>query len=95
MSQTLGALIADAQEAYVTAAVTYQGASIDQKVQSKPDLDKAASHLAALQARQLDSATEVDAADEAEMATLRQQVNDAATLQTGLLKLVSILSKFI
>ena len=43
MSQTLGALIADAQEAYATAAVTYQGATIDQKVKSKPALDKAAS----------------------------------------------------
>jgi hypothetical protein len=95
MTQTLGALIADAQEAYAAAAVTYQGASIDQKVKTKPNLDKAASQLAALQAKQLDQAQTVDAADEAEMAALRQQVNDAATLQTGLLKLVSILTKFI
>lgn len=95
MSQTLGALIADAQEAYVTAAVTYQGASIDQKIALKPDLDKAASLLQSLQAKQLSDAIEVDEADVTEMAKLRQQVNDAATLQTGLLKLVSILSKFI
>jgi hypothetical protein len=95
MTKTLGSLIADAQEAYATAAVTYQGATIDQKVKSKPDLDKAASQLTALQAKQLDQAKVVDAEDEAEMAKLRQQVNSAANLQTGLLKLVSILSKFI
>lgn len=95
MSQTLGQLIADAQQAYTDAAATYQGASIDQKVKSKPDLDKAASHLTALQAKQLDNAKEVDDADVAEMAKLRQQVNDAAALQQGLAKLVSILVKFI
>jgi len=95
MSQTLGALIADAQEAYAAAAVTYQGASIDQKVQSKPALDKAATQLAALQIKQLDDAKEVDAQDEAAMTLLREQVNNAATLQTGLMTLVSVLTKFI
>lgn len=95
MSQTLGALIADAQEAYAAAAVTYQGASIDQKVKSKPALDKAATQLAALQIKQLDDAKEVDAQDEAAMTLLREQVNNAATLQTGLMTLVSVLTKFI
>ncbi|WP_296987428.1 hypothetical protein [Thalassospira sp. UBA1131] len=95
MSQTLGALIADAQEAYATAAVTYQGATIDQKVKSKPALDKAASQLVALQAKQLDEAKEIDAEDEAAMKQLRQQVNNAATLQTGLMTLVAVLTKFI
>ncbi|NIY75642.1 hypothetical protein HED22_08305 [Thalassospira sp. HF15] len=95
MSQTLGALIADAQEAYAAAAVTYQGASIDQKVKSKPALDKAATQLAALQLKQLDEAKEVDAQDEAAMTLLREQVNNAATLQTGLMTLVSVLTKFI
>lgn len=95
MSQTLGALIADAQEAYAAAAVTYQGASIDQKVKSKPALDKAATQLAALQLKQLDKAKEVDAQDEAAMTLLREQVNNAATLQTGLMTLVSVLTKFI
>lgn len=95
MSQTLGALIADAQEAYATAAVTYQSATIDQKVATKPDLDKAASLLQSLQAKQLDSAIEIDDADMAEMANLRQQVNDAAALQQGLQALVSILLKFV
>lgn len=95
MSQTLGALIADAQEAYAAAAVTYQGASIDQKIKSKPALDKAATQLAALQLKQLDKAKEVDAQDEAAMTLLREQVNNAATLQTGLMTLVSVLTKFI
>lgn len=95
MTQTLGALIADAQEAYATAAVTYQSASIDQKIALKPALDKAANLLQSLQAKQLSDAMEVDDADVAEMTKLRDQINDAATLQTGLLKLVSILTKFI
>ncbi|KJE34582.1 hypothetical protein UF64_13940 [Thalassospira sp. HJ] len=95
MTQTLGQLIADAQQAYADAAATYQNATIDQKLKSKPELDKAASLLTSLQAKQLDNAKQVDDADVAEMAKLRQQVNDAAALQQGLAKLVSILVKFV
>ena len=95
MTENLSTLIATAQQAYQQAAVTYQGASIDQQVASKEKLDQAGELLVALQTKQLQDAIEVSEDDIAEMKDLRDKINDAAALQTALTSLVSILLKFI
>ncbi len=94
MTDNINTLITMAEEAYQQALVTYQSASIDQKIATRSKLDQAAELIVTLQTRQLQGAIVVTDQDVAEMQELREKVNDAATLQTGLTSLVSLLLKF-
>lgn len=95
MTDNISTLITTAEQACQQAQITYQSASIDQKVATKPKLDQAAELIVTLQAKQLQGAIVVSDQDVADMQELRQKVNDAATLQTALSSLVSLLLKFV
>lgn len=95
MSDNLQTLIMNAERAYQQAAVTYQSASIDQQVVTKPMLDKAGELLVSLQTKQLQGAITVSDQDVAEMKELRNKINEAAALQTALTSFVSLLMKFV
>ena len=95
MTDNISTLITAARMAYEQADITYQSASIDQKVATKPELDRAAELIVTLQTKQLQGTIVVTDQEVAEMQSLRDKVNDAATLQTGLMSMVNLLLKFI
>lgn len=95
MTDNISTLITAAEQAYQQALITYQSASIDQKIAAKPKLDQTAELIITLQTKQLQGAIVVTDQDLAEMQALRDQINDAATLQTGVMSLVALLLKFV
>ncbi|WP_288349264.1 hypothetical protein [uncultured Thalassospira sp.] len=95
MTENIDALTSAAEQAYQQALVTYQSASIDQKIATKPKLDQAAELIVTLRTKQLQGAITVSDQDVAAMQDLRNKVNDAATLQTALSSMVALILKFV
>ncbi|MEQ8391799.1 MAG: hypothetical protein RIB30_12460 [Thalassospira sp.] len=95
MSDNLNKLIAEAKLAYLNAEVAYQSADINDRIMLQPKVEEAQELVEKLEARQLKDGVVITAADVAKMKELREQINDAATLQQGLTKLISILLTFV
>tara|TARA_E500000318_G_C3530290_1_gene200175 strand:- start:321 stop:608 length:288 start_codon:yes stop_codon:yes gene_type:complete len=95
MSNNLNKLIAEARLAYINAEVAFQSANINDVETLQPKVEKAQELVEKLEARQLKDGIVITAADVAKMKELREQINDAATLQQGLTKLISILVTFV
>ena len=95
MSDNLNKLIAEAKLAYLNAEVAYQSADINDKIMLQPKVEEAQELVEKLEAQQLKDGVVITAADVAKMKELREQINDAATLQQGLTKLISILLTFV
>ncbi|WP_430474095.1 hypothetical protein ACQ0MK_19920 [Thalassospira lucentensis] len=95
MSNNLNKLIAEARLAYINAEVAFQSANINDVETLQPKVEEAQELVEKLEARQLKDGIVITAADVAKMKELREQINDAATLQQGLTKLISILVTFV
>ncbi|MEQ8286366.1 hypothetical protein [Thalassospira sp.] len=95
MSNNLNKLIAEARLAYINAEVAFQSANINDVETLQPKVETAQELVEKLEARQLKDGIVITAADVAKMKELREQINDAATLQQGLTKLISILVTFV
>jgi len=95
MSDNLNKLIAEARLAYQNAEVAFQSADINQAAALQPQVDKARNLVEKLEAQQLKDGVVITDADVAKMKELRNQINDAAMLQQGLTKLISILVSFV
>ena len=95
MSDNLNKLIAEAKLAYLNAEVAYQSADINDKIMLQPKVEEAQELVEKLEAQQLKDGVVITAADVAKMKEIREQINDAATLQQGLTKLISILLTFV
>lgn len=95
MTDNISTLITAARMTYEQAEITYQSSDINQKLATKPELDRAAELLITLQTKQLQGSIVVTDQDVAEMQSLRDKVNNAATLQTGLMSMAALLLKFV
>ncbi|MDG4717494.1 MULTISPECIES: hypothetical protein [Thalassospira] len=95
MTDNISTLITAARMTYEQAEITYQSSDINQKLATKPELDRAAELLITLQTKQLQGSIVVTDQDVAEMQSLRDKVNSAATLQSGLMSMAALLLKFV
>jgi hypothetical protein len=95
MTDNISTLITAARMTYEQAEITYQSSDINQKLATKPELDRAAELIITLQTKQLQGSIVVTDQDVAEMQSLRDKVNNAATLQTGLMSMAALLLKFV
>ncbi|MEQ9346953.1 MAG: hypothetical protein RIG26_10975 [Thalassospira sp.] len=95
MSNNLNKLIAEARLAYINAEVAFQSANINDVETLQPKVEEAQELVEKLEAQQLKDGVVITAADVTKMKELREQINDAATLQQGLTKLISILVTFV
>ncbi|MFH1803761.1 MAG: hypothetical protein ABID63_02600 [Pseudomonadota bacterium] len=92
----LNQLIDAAKNSFVTLDAAWQAADINAKIAMAPQRDQAASQLVALQARQLkQNASAITDDDIAQMADLKNRIDNAADIQTALTGFVSILAKFV